>query len=433
MPSLRITRDSTRSTSHDVVIIGAGAAGLMAARELVRAGKRVVVLEASHRVGGRVLTLFEPRAGMPMELGAEFVHGDAPVTTRLLDEARLATVPVSGQQLRSDEGELSPQGPIFARMERVFKLMSDKRKHDRSFQEFLDTRPGGARLARDRELAAAFVQGFDGADLSLISERSLAEQGSPTEGAATARRVVNGYASLIVHLEREVASVVRLETTVQRVEWSEAGVRVTDAKGATHAARAVVVALPLPMLQDGTLRIEPEIPTLHHAANKLLMGHVARVCVVVRERFWERKTEELSYLHAPRRAFTVWWTQHPVSAPMLVGWAGGPAAHELTRSGTIEDVALGELAHVFRMRRDRAESMVESIHWHDWSNDPLVRGAYSYVGVGGVSAPRTLARSVAGRVFVAGEATDAESGGTVEAALASGERAAKSVLRALAE
>jgi len=129
----------------------------------------------------------------------------------------------------------------------------------------------------------------------------------------------------------------------------------------------------------------------------------------------------------------VWWTQQPIQAPVLVGWAGGPAAQQLTQSGTIEDIALGELAHVFRMRRARVDSVVESIHWHDWSSDPLVRGAYSYVGVGGVSAPRTLARSIAGRVFVAGEATDAESGGTVEAALASGERAARAVVRALVQ
>jgi monoamine oxidase len=128
----------------------------------------------------------------------------------------------------------------------------------------------------------------------------------------------------------------------------------------------------------------------------------------------------------------VWWTQHPVSAPMLVAWAGGPSAHELTRSGAVEDVVLAELAHVFGVRRARAESLVESIHWHDWSSDPSARGAYSYVGVGGVSAPRTLARSIGGRVFMAGEATDAESGGTVEAALASGERAARAVVRALA-
>ena len=432
MSSLRLTRDAGAPTSQDVVIIGAGAAGLMAARELVRAGKRVVVLEASHRVGGRMLTLFETRAGMPIELGAEFIHGDAPLTTRLLDEARLATVRVTGEHVRSDDGELSPQGPIWSRMGRVFALMSKKRKTDRSFQEFLETRPGGARLARDRDLADAFVQGFAGADPALISERSLAEQGNPTEGAASARRILNGYAALVVHLEREVAGTVRLESAARHIAWGDDGVRVLDAQGATHAARAAIITLPLPMLQDDTLRLEPEIPVLRHAASRLVMGHVARACVVVRERFWERTLRDVVFVHAPRRPLTVWWTQHPVSAPVLVGWAGGPSALELTRSGTLEDVALTELAHVFRLRRARAESMVESIQWHDWSSDPMVRGAYSYVGVGGASAPRTLARSVAGRVFMAGEATDAESSGTVEGALASGERAARAVVRALA-
>ena len=431
--SVRVARTDSGTETHDVVVIGAGAAGLMAARELTRAGKRVVVLEGSHRVGGRVLTLFETRAGMPIELGAEFVHGDAPTTTRLLDEARLATVPVTGEHVRSDDGELTPQGPIWARMARVFALMSKRRKTDRSFQDFLDTRPGGARLARDRELADAFVQGFDGADPTLISERSLAAQGNPTEGASTARRIVQGYAALIVHLEREVAGRVRLQTVATRIEWSDGGVRVVDATGTTHVARAVVIAVPLPGLQDDSLRIEPEIPALRRAASQLVMGHVARVSVVVRERFWEQKTNELAFLHAPRRPLTVWWTQHPVQTPMLVGWAGGPSAQALTKSGAVADVALAELAHVFGMRRARAESLVESIHWHDWSGDPFVRGAYSYIGVGGVSAPRTLARSVGGRVFVAGEATDSESGGTVEAALTSGERAARSVLRALAE
>jgi monoamine oxidase len=225
---------------------------------------------------------------------------------------------------------------------------------------------------------------------------------------------------------------VRLETSVQYIAWGEAGVRVTDSTGTVHAARVVVLTAPLPLLQDG-VRLEPDVPALRRAVSQLVMGHVARVCVVVRERFWEEKARKLAFVHAPRRPLTVWWTQHPVQAPVLVGWAGGPAALELTNSGTIEDVAIAELGHVFRMRRARAESLVESIYWHDWSNDPYVRGAYSYVGVGGVSAPRTLARSIAGRVFLAGEATDAASGGTVEAALASGERAARAVLRAMAE
>src|SRR5829696_5763896 len=116
----------------DTVVIGAGAAGLFAARELMRAGLDVVVLEASHRVGGRVLTEFETRAGIPIELGAEFVHGEAPETTRLLDEARLATVPVLGRHYRSDRGELSAQGPLWDRMQKVFTHLSTRRKEDRS-------------------------------------------------------------------------------------------------------------------------------------------------------------------------------------------------------------------------------------------------------------------------------------------------------------
>ena len=416
----------------DVVVVGAGVAGLLCARELARAGKRVLVLEASHRVGGRLLTLFETRAGVPIELGAEFIHGDAPVTTRLLDEARLATVPVSGEHVRSDGGELSPQGSVWERMSRVFKLMSRKRKHDRSFQEFLDERPGGARLARERELARAFVQGFNGADPALVSERSLAEQGDPTEGAAEARRIVNGYAALVVHLDREVAGLVRLESAVRSVEWGDEGVRVVDRAGTTHAARVAVLTVPLPALQDGTVRLDPEVPTLTRAAGQLVMGHVARVSIVLRERFWDRKVDALSFVHTPQRSYSVWWTQHPVHAPLLVGWAGGPSALELTQSGTVEEAALVELARAFAIRRARAESLVESMHWHDWSSDPFARGAYSYVGVGGVSAPRTLARAIEGRVFLAGEATDSGSGGTVEGALASGQRAAEQVLAVLA-
>jgi phytoene dehydrogenase-like protein len=132
--------------STDVIIVGAGAAGLMAARELQRAGKEVLVLEASNRVGGRILTLHDTNAGVPIELGAEFVHGEAPETNRLLDEARLASVPVLGDHYRSVRGEMSPQERVWKRMSRVFRLLDSDRKKDRSFQEFLDDKPGGKRL-----------------------------------------------------------------------------------------------------------------------------------------------------------------------------------------------------------------------------------------------------------------------------------------------
>jgi monoamine oxidase len=164
-----------------------------------------------------------------------------------------------------------------------------------------------------------------------------------------------------------------------------------------------------------------------------VMGHVARVCIVVKERFWEKKVDTLSYVHAPTRPFTVWWTQHPVQALLITGWAGGPPAVELMKSGDTEGAAIAELARAFGLQRNRVEGLVDSIHMHDWTLDPNIRGAYTYAGVGGAFAHRMLARPIGRTLFVAGEATDAAAGGTVEAALVSGKRAARKALESLEE
>jgi monoamine oxidase len=400
----------------------------MASRELARADRDVCVLEASNRVGGRIMTLYDTNAGTPVELGAEFVHGDAPVTTRLLDEAHLITVPALGKQYRSDNGELSPQGPLWERLAKVFEHLDRDKRKDRSFQEFLDDKPGGAGLKRERELARGFVQGFFGADTTMISEKSLAQAGDPTEGASESRRVVSGYAALIDYLKGDVAQRIRLGVTVRRVVRTETDVQVFDQRGDQYRARAVIITAPLPMLQDETIAIEPEIPKLLRAARQLMMGNVIHVKVVVKERFWEKKAKSISYVHAPERPFSVWWTKYPLLTPVIAGWAGGPPALQIAE-GDVESSAITELARVFGMQRARVESLVESVHRHDWTHDSNFRGAYSYAGVGGSSASRVLARGFDDRIFFAGEATDSGSSGTVEGALATGKRAALKVLK----
>jgi monoamine oxidase len=314
-------------------------------------------------------------------------------------------------------------------MNRVFKHMNPNRKHDRSFQEFLDEKPGGPSLRADRELARGFVQGFFAADPKLVSEKWIAQQDNPTEGAAESRRIVNGYAALIDHLERDVAGDIRFNALVERISWNETGVRVYDQAGREYRARAVILAVPLPILQDPTFVIEPEIATLRHAANDLVMGHVMRVNLVVKERFWEKKVKDLSFLQTPTRPFNVWWTHNPLIAPLITGWSGGPPAMEFAESGNIEDASIKELSSVFRIHRKRVESLVDSIHTYDWTHDPNIRGAYCYARVGGAFAARTLARDFGDRVFLAGEATDSGSSGTVEGALVSGKRAASALLR----
>ena len=159
------------------------------------------------------------------------------------------------------------------------------------------------------------------------------------------------------------------------------------------------------------------------------MGDVLRLNVVVKARFWEKKADDASYVQTPTRPFNVWWPHNPLKAFLITGWAGGPSALELLASGDVENAAIAELARVFGTRRSRVESLVDSIHMHDWTHDPNIRGAYGYARVGGAFAARTLARNFADTFFLAGEATDTGSGGTVEGALVSGKRAASALLR----
>jgi monoamine oxidase len=215
-------------------------------------------------------------------------------------------------------------------------------------------------------------------------------------------------------------------------------------------ARAVVVSVPLGVLQasdgaDGAIGFTPALPSARtRALRALAEGHVVRVAVVLDERVWitERpraagrstSLERLAFIHAADGTMPVCWTAYPADPPVLVAWYGGPEAESLARltRAEIEEQAVAALARRLHVGRRRFERHVRACHTHNWSADPFSRGAYSYVLVGGTGAAAELARPVAGTLFFAGEAFDAEGrNGTVEGAIASGRRAAQQVRRAL--
>jgi monoamine oxidase len=197
--------------------------------------------------------------------------------------------------------------------------------------------------------------------------------------------------------------------------------------GQRFKARRLLVTLPLSLLQTGRVRFTPPLTEHQHAADKLAMGHVVKVILRFREPFWE----DLTFIHAPAETLPTWWTQFPVSAPILAGWAGGTRAEKLLNASddALLDHSLQSLTHLFATTKGFLEGLLEDFYTHNWEKDPFAAGAYSYIPVGGIDAPSQLARPLDDTLFFAGEATNTEGHqGTVHGAIASGLRAAREIL-----
>ena len=433
----------------DVAVIGAGAAGVAAARDLHESGLDVVLLEARERIGGRVWTHRDSRTPVPIELGAEFIHGSAEELQRILTEARLPAADIDGQRFLVSGRQWRRLDDFWEQLYRVMRLMPDgaNRARDSSFQDFLDSRPGGKRLARERKLAAQFVEGFHAADLPLISAKALAESGTPGEDEQETRlaHVVDGYDRVIDWLAAPVANRIRFGSAVSRIKWSGRGVEIHtrhsdgDERFAVEA-RAAVVTVPLGVLQArgqdvGSITFEPDLGRAKREALGCLMsGSVVRVVVHLREAIWAEEHPALTFLHSNDEDFQVWWTAYPVKAPIIVGWRGGPGARRLSQLShdELEARVVRSLARHLHTSPKRLTGLVEGIFSHDWEHDPFARGAYSYQRVGGQDATETLARPLSGTLFFAGEATgEGGSTGTVDGAIGTGRRAAKQVVRTL--
>ena len=434
----------------DVVIIGAGVAGLAAAKRLREHGVRCLLLEARTRIGGRVYTIRDARSPVPIELGAEFVHGDAPELTDIAREAGLTAVDVVGERWSASHGRFTALPDFWERVDRVLSRAKASRDPDRPLAALFAERPGGHRFARDRTLAREFVEGFHAAELERISERAVAEGGNPGEDPAEQRmaRFVDGYGAVVEWLAAPVRADIQCGRVVERVEWERGRVRVSAIAagiGETYDARAVVVTVPVSLLHgdargEGAIIFSPEITTVRAAAAMVAMGQVRRIALLLDRPLIEllderRRTQlaDLTFVHARGVDVPVWWTSFPLRTNLLIGWAGGPAAIALEqRPGELEAHAVASLASATDLERRRLARHVVASFSHDWGHDPFARGAYSYPQVGGADAAARLAKSVQHTIFVAGEATDEEGRtATVHGAIASGYRAAEQVARAL--
>lgn len=438
-----------------VIVVGAGAAGLSAAAELSRRGMAVTILEARDRIGGRIFTQTDPSTGTPVELGAEFIHGLAPEIWVPLQAQGALIREVEGDHWCFLDGQLS-QCNFFSDVEKILERMDDERP-DESFMAFLNRNfppeDDTPRLQKTKEHAIGYVSGFNAADPDKVGVHWLMDgmrAGEETE-EHRAFRAGNGYEDLLAILRQQLsdkAVAVHTHTIVESITWSPGRAQVTALSPGrlTLVAPKVLITLPLAVLQAepgeaGAVRFDPPLPAEKRVAlTRLEMGKVIRITLCFHNRFWDeihpasapdRTLSDMSFLFSEDEWFPTWWTTMPLKLPIITGWAPFHSAEQLSGNSHsfIVKRSLQSLGSMLNVRTDELERLLVSAYVHDWQSDPYSRGAYSYGKVGADGAQRVLGTPLANTLFFAGEATDTEgNNGTVQGAIASGLRAAQEIL-----
>ena len=445
----------SKPNQTDVLIVGAGVAGLAAARRLSGAGRSVILLEARDRIGGRIDTHRAPGWPIPIEMGAEFVHGRPPETWDILRAAGAIAYDVPDTHWHFDRGKLRRLTDFWDRLDTVLRAMK-RLKGDESFADFASRCCEGNR--KTLELVTSYVEGFNAADSRKISARSIVQAEEDAEQVEGSKlfRIAGGYdqipAWLAAGLQRDRAQI-HLRRGVKSIAWRKGHVRVTarridDDVEEPFTAKQTIITLPIgvlkaPATDPAAVEFSPPIESKWNAISKIESGPVVKAILRFDAPFWENqkipsaneRLAEAGFVHAdlyqPGIAFPTWWTMAALRVPILVGWVGGPMAQELS-GGPDHRVlahAIESLVRLFAMNTPDLGKRLQSWRVADWQSDPYARGAYSYLTVGAGKAVEQLAQPIQNTLFFAGEATHPGMSGTVAGAIASGYRAADEILR----
>jgi monoamine oxidase len=418
------------------LVVGAGAAGLMTARELARAGNRVTILEARDRCGGRIYPLPAEEFGYPAEGGAEFVHGAAPVTRALMREARLSLAPHEGTRWSARTGALLPDKSLLPHADRFYRALSEVTV-DLPIAEFLETRFADRQYDELRRTITRMVEGYDAADPGRASTLALRDEWLD-RGEGQQGRIAQGYGALVAYLVSECrrhGAAIHLGAAVRDIDERRGRLAARCQNGAVFEADAAVLTVPPPLLPEIAL---PPVAREKAAAagTDIGFGNVVKILLRFQTTWWADYREQdlagLSFLLSNATVPT-WWTQYPAAHPVLTGWFAGPKADKVAQLTPTElvDMGIASLAEIFNLSPHVIRSSLVASRAINWGNDPFARGAYSYATPKSREAQSVLKKPDGGTVFLSGEALYAGPDmGTVEAALASGSETAQAIIAA---
>lgn len=429
----------------DVLIIGAGAAGLMAAYTLAKAVKKVTVLEACNRIGGRIHTIDDTMFFRHAELGAEFVHGNLPITLQLLHEAGIAYHPAGGEMWQYKDGEFTKDAGMIEGWDLLMQKL-DELQADITLQEFLDKYFADKRYDALKDSVIRYANGYDTSDPARVSALALRREWQ-NEDEDAQYRIEGGYCKLISYLAdvcKQHGGFIYLNAPVNQVTWQAGTVKANTADGECFEAKQMIFAIPLgvwqaPSTAKGYINFSPPIKEQTTALNKLGFGAIIKVLLQFDEIFWENTSmqkqdgnlKDMAFLFTDE-AIPTWWTQAPEHRPLLTGWLGGAAAAKQvnTPAEEILQQSLQSLSNVFNISAEALKGKLIAWHVANWTADPYIYGSYAYDTVDTAAALKILKLPVANTLYFAGEFMyQGTAMGTVEAAFTSGRDTAHQLLK----
>jgi monoamine oxidase len=425
----------SRTHPKRIIVVGAGASGIAAARRLHDAGYHVTVLEARNRIGGRVWTTFD-LAPYPIELGAEFIHGARALTWRSLEQYSLTGLPDAPNEAfylychrQLHTAQISAAIPCLELLDTYSTIAETwvARQHpDTHLGAVLESwvTQTQAHVSPDIwRLIRHLVAAREACDIERLGVYGMSEQSYEGDGAGRFR-IAEGYLTLLEYLARGLS--IRLETPVQHVEWSTNSVRVRTVTGQHFQAELAILTVPLGVLQADDIQFTPPLPAEKLTAiHALGAGHVDRIVLQFRSPFWpDDMPGVLTTLESQLWWRPGWGRTH--EAPLLTALVGGRAAEQFeARPATAVPAALDHLVTMFGTDVKHAFA---GGHFIAWGSDPWSKMGYSYVPVSAVGQRAQLAQPVDKVLFFAGEATNVMRAATVHGALESGFRAADEVM-----
>ncbi|MBX2841948.1 MAG: FAD-dependent oxidoreductase [Flammeovirgaceae bacterium] len=415
-------------TKSDIIIVGAGIAGLYSAYILKNLGFNVTLLEASGNVGGRIKSITD-FCNLPIELGAEFIHGKNSTLFSFLEYINLKPQRIRGENhiyfknSLHNEDDAIDKFPELKDALAFFETQWEYNGEEITVQEYLEKQ---LFYQSAKNILDAFGLEY-GTSNQHLGMKSLAKNEALWTSGKSDYKIMEPLQEILNEFSEVIQDDLKLNTIVTDISYEEGKVQVRDTNLNYFEANRVIITVPLSILKKKLIQFHPKLPlSKNEAIQKLGFGPGMKIFLLFKEKFWREDLFEM-YGGANCQLYYNPWPRTRSSPPVLVGYIMAERADYIAKLGNQSiEILVKELDQFFGNKM--ASKNLDDFYIMNWTKEPFIHGAYSYDSPYSEGTRKELAKTLKNSLFFAGEATNFNGhGATLHGAMESAERVVEEI------